>query len=270
MLEKEPHRSVHDLAPRCSRISFALPAGLALSRNRLAHCPTEYNSTNFPLGLQPYPPYLRREKVRGYNGCSGIAASIRSPRPELPRCGRLGVRRNPVGWTMRDLPVGPRPARLGRVERAILDAMAAAGGLIARDVVRDIAYPPPSRGRRKHVHPERTQDPRARALAEAAISRAIVSLERKGLIVREHNRNTGRTTLRSPGQKQLPVWEETARAEEDMAAHCLRLSRAWSELARKSQSRAKVLRAERSVDSTESERRDDLKAIEKMEAGEAQ
>lgn len=171
---------------------------------------------------------------------------------------------------MRVPPTGPRPPRLGRVERAILDAMVAAGGFIARDVVRDIAYPPASRGRRKRAHAARTQDPRDRALAEAAISRAIVSLERKGLLLREHNRNTGRTTLRSPDQAQLPAWEETARAEEDLAAHCLGVSRAWSELARKSQSRAKVLRADRSVDSTESERREDLETIEKMEAGEGE
>lgn len=168
---------------------------------------------------------------------------------------------------MRDLPTSPRPSRLGRVERAILDAMTSAGGFISRDVLRDIVYPPASSARSRRPQSERRQDPQRRALAEASISRAIVSLERKRLLIRDHSRSTGRTMLSSPDQAELPVWEETARAEEDMSAHCLRVSHAWSVLARRSQARARILRTERALDSTESERRDDLEAIERMEGG---
>ncbi len=90
------------------------------------------------------------------------------------------------------------------------------------------------------------------------MSRSIQSLERKGLLIREHSPHTGRTVLMSPDRDRLPEWEEMARAEEDLAAHCLRVSEAWNELARRSRRRAAQLRAERVLEATEAERQADL------------
>jgi DNA-binding MarR family transcriptional regulator len=159
--------------------------------------------------------------------------------------------------------------RLGRVEAAILDALSEAGGCMQRDQAREHVYPTPTKSRGARAAPTRQQLGRQRANAEAGLSRAIVSLERKGLIVREHNVLTGRTTLRRPQDLRLPEWEETARAEEDLAAHCLRLAAKWSALARRSQRRAAALRVERFVDATEAERRYDLDEIDRLQGDHA-
>jgi DNA-binding MarR family transcriptional regulator len=110
------------------------------------------------------------------------------------------------------------------------------------------------------------RDQQARARAEAAVSRAIVSLERKKLVVREHNPRTGRTLLLSPDRLHLPDWEEMARAEEDLAAHAIRVADSWISLARRAQKRAALLRAERTIEGTEAERRADLEVIDRMQA----
>ena len=161
---------------------------------------------------------------------------------------------------------GPNP-RLGRVEAAILDALQRSGGLIQRDEARDHAFP---RLRVRDTHPRgRTaamREQQARARAEAAVSRAIVSLVRKKLVVREHNPRTGRTLLLSPERVQLPDWEEMARAEEDLAAHAMGVADSWTALARRAQKRAAALRTDRAVEGTEAERRADLAEIDRMQA----
>ena len=160
---------------------------------------------------------------------------------------------------------GPNP-RLGRVEAAILDALLRSGGLIQRDKARDHAFP---RLREHGTHPlGRTaalREQQSRARAEAAVSRAIVSLERKQLLIREHNARTGRTLLLSPGRVHLPAWEEMARAEEDLAAHALRVADSWTALARRAQRRAAAVRTDRAVEGTEAERRADLDEIDRMQ-----
>ena len=96
------------------------------------------------------------------------------------------------------------------------------------------------------------------------MSRAIVSLERKKLLVREHNPRTGRTLLLSPGRVHLPDWEEMARAEEDLAAHAIRVADTWTALARRAQKRAATLRSDRAIEGTEAQRRADLDEIDRM------
>lgn len=171
---------------------------------------------------------------------------------------------------MTETPLGRASGvRLGRLETAILEALRGAGGFLQREEAVEYAFP------RLRLHRAGTQSrsaarqhQRERARAEAAISRAIVSLERKELVVREHNPHTGRTLLRSPDQPRLPDWEEIARAEEDLAAFCLRMARDWTGLARRSQRRAAAVRAERSVEETETERQADLAAIDRMQGEE--
>lgn len=167
------------------------------------------------------------------------------------------------------LPERTSHVRLGRLETAILHALDSAGGFLQREEAVEFAFP------RLRTRPDGArgrsagrQHQRERARAEAAISRAIVSLERKQLVVREHNPRTGRTLLRSPGQPRLPDWEEIARAEEDLAAFCLRMAKEWTTLARRSQRRAASVRSERSVEDTEDERRTDLAEIDRMQGEE--
>lgn len=154
--------------------------------------------------------------------------------------------------------------RLGRVERAVLNAVIRRDGLTLREEVVHEAFPELG---------ERPQSPAAagrrwqqrRARAEAAVSRAILSLERKNLLWRERNQRTGRTLLRAHATAALPEWEQIARGEEDLAAHCRKTAAAWSELAVRATRRAAVVRDERGTSSTEAERRRDIDAVAGLE-----
>jgi len=104
-----------------------------------------------------------------------------------------------------------------------------------------------------------------RARAESAVSRAIRSLERKGLVVRDRDPRTGRTSVRTPGDTALPLWEQLARAEEDLAAHCRQRARDWQDLASGASRRARQLRLDRSSAGTEAERNADLDRLARLE-----
>jgi DNA-binding MarR family transcriptional regulator len=160
---------------------------------------------------------------------------------------------------------GGSALRLGRVEIAILDALSRSGGLTQRDEAMQRAFPALRAAGATVADPMSPQDRLRRARAEAALSRAIVSLERKGLLVRERNVRTGRTLLRTAGDVKLPEWEEMARAEEDLAAHCRRVAGTWRALARRALQRAEAVRAERSADATEGERSADLAEINQLQ-----
>lgn len=155
--------------------------------------------------------------------------------------------------------------RLGRVERAVLETLSRNEGLTLReDVLRD-AFPTIGE---KPESPagsvQRWQQRRGRA--EAALSRAILTLERKNLLIRERNDRTGRTLLRSVGVSGLPEWEQIARGEEDLAAHCRKAAAAWSQLAARATRRAATIRSERGTTSTESERSRDLESVAALES----
>ena len=143
--------------------------------------------------------------------------------------------------------------RLGRVESAILDALRGAGGLVFRDQALRAAFPrlPPT-GRLRAGTPgysiPAAERMRRRDVAEAALSRAIHSLEQKGLVTRDRNERTGRTLLRSAHDaERLPDWEEIARGEEDLGAFCRVQADAWSALARDARERAMAHRRARSA-----------------------
>lgn len=155
--------------------------------------------------------------------------------------------------------------RLGRVEIAILDVLSRHGGLTPRDEALAEAFPRARGASNGDVDSGAVQDRLRRARAEAALSRAIQSLERKGLIVRERNARTGRTLLRSADRQQLPAWEEMARAEEDLAAHCRRVASSWRTLARRAQQRADSVRTERDTQATEVERQTDLAEMSRLQ-----
>lgn len=156
--------------------------------------------------------------------------------------------------------------RLGRVEIAILDVLSRQGGLTPRDEALAEAFPRARTSSGGDGANVAGQDRRRRARAEAALSRAIQSLERKGLIVRERNARTGRTLLRSADRQSLPEWEEIARAEEDLAAHCRRVASSWRTLARRAQLRADSVRTQRTTDATEAERQTDLEEMARLQS----
>ena len=158
-------------------------------------------------------------------------------------------------------------SRLGRVEIAILDVLSRHGGLTPRDEALEEAFPRARTMSNGDSPAVAAQNRLRRARAEAALSRAILSLERKGLIVRERNARTGRTLIRSADRPELPEWEEMARAEEDLAAHCRRLAASWRGLARRAQQRAEAVRTERSPDATEVERQTDLDEMARLQGG---
>ncbi len=163
----------------------------------------------------------------------------------------------------------PAPAatlpRLGRVEIAILDVLSRRSGLTPRDEALQEAFPRIRGAAGGADGGVAVQDRLRRARAEAALSRAILSLERKGLVVRERNARTGRTLLRSADRQELPEWEEMARAEEDLAAHCRRVATTWRTLARRALERAEAVRSERSADATEAARQTDLDEMARLQ-----
>ena len=158
--------------------------------------------------------------------------------------------------------------RLGAVERAILDLVNAGGGPLLRTQVLDKLYP--------NVYPARPAveswagaraNATHRTLAEATVSRAIRSLVRKGLIVRERQAGSGRAILRSAhAPEALPDWEHAARAEEDFAARASSHAEHWRTLAVRARQRALRLREDRHLDSTDDERRIDTHVSERLAA----
>lgn len=104
----------------------------------------------------------------------------------------------------------------------------------------------------------------SRPAAEASVSRAARSLERKGLIRQERSARTGEVIYWPAAAGRLPEWEEMARGEEDLADHCSNMSARWSALASRAQSRARRIRERRSIEPTEDERREDLAAVARL------
>ena len=103
-------------------------------------------------------------------------------------------------------------------------------------------------------------------LAEAAISGAIGSLQRKGLGVDDPNRVTERTLFRSSAATGEPSWELMARAEEDFSARAAAMARRWRSLSTRARERAARLRVDRSPAGTEHERRLDVALVAHGEA----
>ena len=156
--------------------------------------------------------------------------------------------------------------RLGRVESRILDEVQRRGGLAPRYALVDHVFPdlgPKPRaggGARGAQRLERWQI--LRADAESAVSRAIRSLGRKGLLLTERSTQTGRTLLREPGVAALPEWEEVARAEEDLASRCQELARELVSIAGRARTRAISIRTQCSDAGVAAERDADERLLE--------
>ena len=159
-------------------------------------------------------------------------------------------------------PVRSRP--FGRVQAAVLATVHESGGIAGRDAALRAAFPQltvPPNGRMA-VHPEPASQSRLRSNAESTVSRAIVALERRGLIARVRNLTTGHTTLRATGLVRIPDWEEVARAEDAFATHCYSQAERLARLAERAVRRAATIRIERSTDIGDPERRIDVAELE--------
>jgi len=150
--------------------------------------------------------------------------------------------------------------KFGRVELVILAALVDVG-VTARDRVIRLAFPDLG----SPAGPTETDRQARRLRAEAAVSRAIASLERKGMVVRERNELTGRIQIHSAGGGAMPAWEQLARGEEDLAAHCRAMSERWHELFVRARIRAEVIRRDMSGEGTAAERDQDLELIGRID-----
>jgi DNA-binding MarR family transcriptional regulator len=155
--------------------------------------------------------------------------------------------------------------RLGSVEAAVLEELRGAGGLMQRRHVLAAAFPDfatePNRSDAMAGGPTG----RRRAVAEAALSRAVSSLERKGLVRRDRHPATGNVVLRAAGHTHIPDWERCARSDEAMEAYCQRLAAQWTALAQRFGVRASLLRAVRSTAGTDDERHSDLEQVRQLQ-----
>lgn len=155
-------------------------------------------------------------------------------------------------------------ARLGSVEARVLGEVRRNGGLVPRDALMEVVFPgvgprpPLTTDLRDLPHLEGWRARRANA--QSAVSRAISSLQAKGLLVIERT-SGGRTLLREPAVTVIPPWEQAARSDEEMAARCLQLARELRTMARRARDRATSVRDRRSDAGTLADRAVDVRRI---------
>ena len=154
--------------------------------------------------------------------------------------------------------------RLGTAEEAILAELNHSGGPVPRRALVRAVYVRGDARRAAAATQTRFDDDavvpegRARQHAESTLSRALRSLERKGLIVRRYNGPTRQTLVSVTDPPAPPAWEREARFEERFAARCDAVSAELAELARRARRRAIQLRGERRSSSTSRERGSDV------------
>lgn len=144
--------------------------------------------------------------------------------------------------------------RLGSAEELILSELRRSGGPVPRRLLVSVVQ----ETSRRHLQPSAARDARSVQNAESTLSRALRSLERKGLIVRSYSHSTKHTLVWLPNPPSPPVWEREARAEETFAARCDAVIAELTELARRARRRAARLRMERSSAATMAENASDV------------
>ena len=150
----------------------------------------------------------------------------------------------------------PPAFRLGSAEEMILSELRRSGGPVPRRLLVSVVQETSTLSRR-HVLPAGAGESRAIQNAESTLSRALRSLERKGLIVRSYSHSTKHTLVWLPNPPAPPGWEREAQAEETFAGRCDAVIAELTELARRARRRAARLRMERSSASTMAENASD-------------
>lgn len=147
--------------------------------------------------------------------------------------------------------------RLGSAEEMILSELRRSGGPVPRRLLVSVVMETSTLSRR-HALPAAAREARAIQNAESTLSRALRSLERKGLIVRSYNHSTKHTLVWLPNPPAPPEWEREARTEETFAARCDAVIGELTELARRARRRAARLRMERTSTATMAENASDV------------
>ena len=146
---------------------------------------------------------------------------------------------------------GVTDVRLGHVEEAILRELRRTGGPVPRVLLLGVVYAssrrvrPTARPGWRHGNDRQVPPGRLRENAESTLSRALRSLERKGLIVRTKNRPTKQRLISLTHGPAPPAWERDARADEAFATRCDAMSAELAHLGRRARDRAARLRMER-------------------------
>ena len=153
--------------------------------------------------------------------------------------------------------------RLGSAEESILSELRRIGGPVPRRLLVSVVFDSVSvagrNGRpRGPGHVERLPAGRALQNAESTLSRALGSLQRKGLVMRTFNRATRQTLISVTNPPAPPSWEQEARSEEAFAGRCDAVAAELTELARRARMRVVQLRIERGSSATSLERSNDL------------
>jgi hypothetical protein len=138
---------------------------------------------------------------------------------------------------------------LGGVEAAIVRELQRVGGPVPRRLL--VSAVLPGRGRRTSAA-RSTSAPLIRrgpsfANLESSVSRALRSLERKGLIVRTFSRPTKQALVSLASSHELPAWEVDARVDEAFALRCGVVAARLGELGDRARRRATRLRVERNA-----------------------
>lgn len=159
-----------------------------------------------------------------------------------------------------------RYPRLGSVEAAVLEQLMCAGGLMPRRHLLTAAFPDYARAAQGPDQMPPRRHGMQRALAESKLSRAVSSLERKGLIRRERQAKTGIVVVRALTRTRLPIWERDARADDDAETYCRQMATQWAALAQRFGSRAASIRAARTATGFDVDRRSDLAEIKRLQS----
>lgn len=153
--------------------------------------------------------------------------------------------RNPTAYDGSQLSV-----RLGSAEVAILAELRRAGEPVPRQLLLLLVHAQTSRSGHAASSPAQAgvaqllPSGRARQNVESTVSRALRSLERKGLIVRSFSGSTRQTLISAPTPPVGPRWERVAIEEEAFAARCDAVAAELAELARNARTRASQLGVE--------------------------
>lgn len=141
-------------------------------------------------------------------------------------------------------------SRLGSAELAILRHLRRAGGAVPRQLLVVLVHAPTALSAQTAGSESQAgaadvlPTGRARQNAESTLSRALRSLQRKGLIVRTIDRSSRQTLISAADPQAAECGERDAIAAEAFAARCDAVSAALIDLASNARVRASQLRSE--------------------------
>ena len=150
----------------------------------------------------------------------------------------------------------PLRRRLGSAEETILMELRRSGGPVPRQLLVR-AVQATTRQARRGLD-DGAADGRVIQNAESTLSRALRSLESKGLVTRTLSRSTRQIIVSTANPSTPPAWEREARAEEALATRCRAAVSELAELGRRAGRRAAQLRIDRRAPATSDERAADI------------